>query len=227
MFKTTAVMENTPSLNGLVLCANCTAPMTNTGTHYQCPNATPSSGPNCSTQPVHAQHLLRKVATQLAIRLGTEDNIQRIASNAKGAAAVSFAIQRQRMEEAETAISALNTRRTEALEPVEQGIKTFSDVDEEINEINILNAGLAYESLIARDELDKLEFITQEEGIRDTVMDPETYLAPSNAEEFQEILELVVKEIQVDTKYALVVYNELLAAMDYPKGDSQDLIPLD
>ena len=163
----------------------------------------------------------------MAIRLGTEDNIQRIASNAKETAAVSSAIQRQRMEEAETAISVLNTRRAEALEPVEQGIKTFSDVDEEINEIIILSASLAYESMIARDELDKLEFITQEEGIRDTVMDPETYLAPSNAEEFREILELVVKEIQVDTKYALVVYNELLAAMDYPKGDSQDLIPLD
>ena len=227
MFKTTAVMENTPSLNGLVRCANCATTMINNGTHYHCPNTTVSSGPNCYTLPVDAEYLLRRVTAQLVRRLDTEETLQKVADNAKDTTALDSFLQRQRMEEAEATISALNKRKAEVLQQVKQGIKTLGEVDEEINEINKSTIGLAYESLAARDELDMLEFISDEAGIRETVLDYETYLATSSAEDFQELLELVIKEIQVDTMSALIIYNEVIAAMDHLEGVSQDLIRLD
>jgi hypothetical protein len=131
------------------------------------------------------------------------------------------------MEEAEATITALNKRKAEVQQHVKQVIKTLGEVDEEINEINKSTIGLAYESLVARDELDMLEFISDEAGIRETVLDYETYLATSSAEDFQELLVLVIKEIQVDTMSALIIYNEVIAAMDHLEGVSQDLIRLD
>ena len=230
MFKTTTVMENTPSLNGLVRCANCAATMFNDGTHYRCPNNTVSSGPDCHTLPVDVKYLLRKVTAQLVRRLDTEDILQKIADSAKDVTALDSSIQRRKMEEAEATITALNKRKAEVQQHVKQVIKTLGEVDEEINEINRSTIGLAHVSLVARDELDMLEFVSDEAGIKETVLDCETYLAPSNAEDFQELLLLLIKEIQVDTTSAmsaLIIYNEVLADLTHQEGASQDLIRLD
>lgn len=230
MFKMTTVMENTPSLNGLVRCANCYATMINDGTHYRCPNNAVISGSGCPTLPVDAKFLLRKVTAQLVIRMDTEETLQSIADSAKDATALDYSIQRQKMEEAEATISALNNHKAEVLLHAEKGLKTSTEVEEEINEINRSTVGLVHASLAARDELDMLEFVSDEEGIKETVLDFETYLAPSNAEDFQELLLLVIKEVQVNTasaRSALIIYNEVLADLTHQDGASQDLMRLD
>ena len=46
-----------------------------------------------------------------------------------------------------------------------------------IAEIDQTSTGLAYEALVARNELDALDFVTRQEGMMETASDPETYLA--------------------------------------------------
>lgn len=222
-----AAAKSKPSLNGMVFCANCGSEMANTGQRYCCPKAALASGDNCPTMPVDAEHLVRSVVTAIVRRLATEDNVRRITETIKDTTDANARAQRSRMEHAEAAISEADSRRPAVLQPVEYGAKKYDDVVDEISKLDQITAGLAFESMVARDELDKIDFISDEDGIRDAASNPETYLGGNSPDEVQELLDLLVQKVMADAKSATILYEVAMPSAGQPEGISEDPILLD
>ena len=226
MVNSTPVIKSKPSLNGFVFCANCGSQMANTGQRYYCPNTTVESGGNCPTRPVDARRLLDKVITQMVNRLASEETILHITESIKDSTAVSADIQRRRLEQAEAAIAEANARRPAVLQPVEHGAKTYHDVAEEISQLDQTATGLAVESMVARNELDKIDFIRDEDGIRETASDPNTYLGGNSPDETQELLDILVRKVKVNTESVLILYETVMPSAEQPEGIHEDLVVL-
>ena len=226
MFKPTADQQRPVTLEDLVHCANCGSAMTRLTWQYYCPNNT-GPGQACDTPPADADHLLRLVVTLLVDRAMTEETIQQAIKDVQEEAGKQSEPHRLKFEDTESAIAELNRRRGLALQQVEEKEQTYSDVSDEIDQINQTTTGLAYQSLIARDELDKLEFVSDETGIRNTALDLETYLGDSSPEAVQELLDLLIQEVRVSATQALVTYTNPIPTREHPEGITTDRIALD
>ena len=226
MVNPTTVHKIKPSLNGMVYCANCGAAMVHTGQRYYCPNTSVDSGRNCPTKPVHADHLRYMVVNELLNRLATDDAIQSITETIKETTNANADLQRQRMEQAEAAIAEANAKRPAFLQLVEDGDKTYQDVAAEIDELDRTTAGLAFESIVARNELEKIAFVSDEQGIRDAATSVDTWLGGNNPDEGQELLDLLVQKVTVGSESALIVYHVPMPAAEHPEGVTEDLVEL-
>ena len=226
MVNPTTVHKIKPSLNDMVYCANCGAAMAHIGQHYYCPDTSVDSGRNCPTKPVYADHLRHTVVSQLMNRLATDDAIHGITETIKETGAANAHIQRQRMEQAEAAIAEANAKRSAFLQLVEHGDKTYQDVAADINELDRSTAVHAFESIIARNELDKIAFVSDEQGIRDAATSVDTLLAGNNPEEAQELLDRLVQKVKVGSELALIVYHVPMPTDEHPEGITEDLVEL-
>lgn len=225
--RTADTKSKQPTLDGMVFCANCGSEMTNSGLRYFCLNSTADAGWKCTARPVLVQYLLNAVVTQMVLRLVTDETLQEVTEEVMDMTGENARIQRQRMEDAEAAIAEANARRAQALEPVENGVVTYRDVAEDMSKLDQVTAGLAYESLVARNELDKIDFLRDEEGIRETARNPQTYLNRDNGEETQELLEILVRKVVVDTGAAKIIYKFIMPSEEQPEGIRQDTLQLD
>ena len=226
MLTPTAIQEKAPNLGLMVRCANCGSAMNRVADQHSCPNSTPETGQSCSTPPVNADRLLRRVISKLIERIITTETQQLIAETIRDKTQASVHLQRERLETAESAISRMNRRRTQILHPVEQRTATYPDVADEIHDIEKATSGLAYESMIARDELEKLEYIRDEASIKNTMANLDTYLGTVNAAEIQELLDMTVQEVQVNDNAAKILYAEPILSEEHPEGIESDLISL-
>ena len=226
MFRTTATQEKAPDLNGKVSCAHCGSAMNRVADNYSCPNSAAGTGQGCSTPPVNADRLLRQVMSKLVERVLTEETLQMVSENIQETTEANAHLQRERLETAESAIARMNRRRTSVLHPVEQRAAAYADVAGEINEIEKATTGLAYESLVARNELEKLDRMRDGAEIRSAVTNLDTYLASVNAEEVQELLDMTIREVRVSDNAAMVVYTEPILSEEHPEGTSTDTINL-
>lgn len=210
MFEKTSVHENAPDLSGLVHCANCGSRMTREAGDYICPSNQAESGQECPTTPVNAAHLLSRVMPRLLKRAMTGKTLEELVGDIGDEARPKKELQQGRLDQTESEIEELNQLRAELLEPVEQNSKAYSAVADRVAEIDQKSTGLAYEALVARNELDALNFISQEAGIRETAQDPETYLEGANPQDMQELLELMIEDIRVSPGTALIIYSDLI-----------------
>ena len=226
MVNPTTVRQTKPTLNDLVYCNNCGAAMVNNDRRYHCPNSSMDSGLNCTTKPVCADQLLHAVVKQLMKRLATEDNIQNITETIQETAAAHDQLQRTRMEQTEAAIVDAKSKKTALLQLVEHGAQTYQDVAADIAALDSATAGLAYESIVARNELEKIAFVSDEQGIRETATSMNTWLGDNNHDETQELLDLLVQKVKVNSKSALVVYNTPIPTDEHPEGITEDLVKL-
>ena len=219
--------KSKPTLDGVVFCANCGSEMANSGLRYFCPNTAAIADGKCTAKPVPVQYLLNGVVNRMVLRLTTDETVQNITDTIMDITDANAHIQRQRMEQAEAAIAEANVRRTATLQPVEHGTKTYEDAAQAKGKLEQVTAGLAFESLVAKNELDKLDFIRDKEGIRDTARNPETYLGGNNDEETQELLELLVQKVVVGTGAAKIIYGVIMPSEEHPEGIHEDLLELD
>lgn len=226
MVNPATVRQTKPTLNDMVYCNNCGAAMVNNGKLYHCPNSSADSGLSCTTKPVYADQLLYAVVRQLINRLATEDTIQNITETIQETAAANDQIQRTRMEQAEAAIVDAKSKKTAFLQLVEHGTKTYQDVAADIAALDSAVAGLAYESIVARNELEKIAFVSDVQDIRETTTSMDTWLGGNNLDEAQELLELMVQKVMVNSRSALVVYHEPMPTDDHPESITEDLVPL-
>ena len=226
MFRTTATQEKAPDLNGKVSCAHCGSAMKRVADNYSCPNSAAGAGRSCPTPPVNADRLLRQVMSKLVERVLTEETLQLVSENIQETTEANAHLQRERLETAESAIARMNRRRASVLHPVEQRAAAYADVAGEINEIEKATTGLAYESLIARNELEKLDHMRDEAEIRNAMTNLETYLGSVNAEEVQELIDMTIREVRVSDNAAMVVYTEPILSEEHPEGTSADMISL-
>ena len=226
MVNPTTVHKIKPSLNDMVYCANCGEAMVNNGERYYCPNNYLHSGAECPTKPVDTDHLRNTVVSKLVNRMATDDNIRAVTDGIKETTAANAGIQRQRMEQAEAAIADANAKRPVYLRLVEHGEMTYQDVAADIDALDQAAAGLAFESLIARNELEKIDFIADEQGIRDTFTSMETWLNSDNANDAQELLDLMIQKVTVDSESLLIVYHVPMPSDEHPEGVTEDLVAL-
>ncbi len=226
MVNPTTVYQTKPTLNGMVSCANCGAAMANTGQRYHCPNSGVDSGHDCPTKPVYADHLLYAVVSEMINRFATDENIQSITDTIKETASANAQVQRTRMEQAEAAIADAKSKKPAFLQLVEHGAKTYQDVAADIAALDSATAGLAFESIVAKNELEKIAFVSDEQGIRETSTSMDTWLGGNNTEEAQELLEIMVQQVMVSSNSALVVYHMLMPTEEHPEGITEDLVQL-
>ena len=210
MFEKPSVHENAPDLSGLIHCANCGSGMAREAGDYVCPSNRAEPGLDCPTTPVSAAHLLSRVTRRLVDRAMTEKTLEELVGDVRDQTRPKQELQQGRLDRAESEIEELNRLRAELLDPVERNQKAYSAVGDRIAEIDQTSTGLAYEALVARNELDALDFISRENGIRETAIDLETYLGHANPQDVQELLELLIEDIQVTTGTALIIYSELI-----------------
>ena len=212
MFKTGTPLEHRSVLSGIAHCSNCGALMTVVGTHYACPANMEGGAEHCSTTPIDAERLVvaqpvKRVMTDSAIALLTND-IQEMAS-------AKSRMQKERLQTSESSTEGLNSRKEKLLSPVEQGLTKYPEIAGEINDINATSMGLSYESKIARDEIDKLAFISDRDGLREDARDIATYIDHADPEETKELVDIFIQDIRVGPRWTEIFYS-------HPMPDEQD-----
>ena len=196
-----------PSLGELVHCANCGAAMAHTEQLYYCPNAAADSGRNCPTNPVGTRLLIRKVFAGLMDRFATEDTISYLTRVIKATTEPRADVLRQRMDATEMALAKSNAQGPSAFQTADTRTKRYPDTAADLGAMDQLAARRARESMVARDELDKLAFIADEQGVRNDATNPAIMLEGNGADEAQEFLDLLVKKVLVDSTSATIVYE--------------------
>ena len=224
MLDRTTVPGRVPNLDDMVYCAGCGGPMTQTGGEYSCPNR---GAKECLTHPAKSDNLLKNVMATLLTRVVTDETLDDVVKGVQDEVTPQASEQRDRMYGIEREIVNLNRTKLGILKDVEQGNRAFPEVADEVNNLNMTGAGLAYESRIARDDMDRLEYIGNEEGIRDTLRNMKTYLESSNPEHVQELLQMYVKKVVVGPDRAMVVYHQPIATGTHPEGIGSDRILLE
>ena len=205
-----SVHENAPELNGLIHCDNCGGQMLREAEDYICRANQAETGLDCPTTPINAAHLIRRVVPKLMKRVMTEKTLEGLVGDIKDQTRPKLELQQERLDQAETKIAALNQLRADLLKPVEQHSKAYGAVADRIARIEQASTGLAYEALVASNELDTLNFITQEDGIRETAKDPETYLGDADPRDVRELLGLLIDDIRVSPGTARIIYSDLI-----------------
>ena len=226
MFKASTLPDHQNPPSGPAHCSNCGTPMNVVGDNYVCP-ANAKGGPDrCPTMPVNTGTLMRQVATQLLKRVMTDDTITLLTKDVQQTASESASMQGQRLQDAETSLKDLGRLKQQVLQPVEQKLATYPDVAEEVNRINATAMGLAYQSQVAQEELDKLAFISDSEGLRGDAQDITTLLDDADLEETMQLLSIFVRDIRVGAESAGVFYSHPLPDEQGHAWVTSDLIPL-
>ena len=194
------------TLDGKVLCANCSSQMRNTGRRYYCPNTTVESGGRCLTRPLGVEALLRSVVTGMTRRLASKEISDEIIGDIKRSTQENAQIQRRIIEQAEAAIAEATARNTASPEPGEQ--------DGRITALDVDTASLTFQIMVAQEELDKLEFIGDETGLRRTINDPDTYMRTTGQDYSQELLDMLIKGVSVDNGHATILYQFPMPAIE-------------
>lgn len=246
MLDRTAAAKSKPSLNGMVFCARCGSEMADTGRRYYCPNTTVEAGGSCNVRPADSQGLLSSVVARMVNRLATEETVRRVTDTIREITDAD--LHRTNMESYESMIaydSGLTLSIPRSAEENARSIKnmlfptpemlpeppdttrTYKGAEAQTNSWEPPHgASPASEAKASRDQLDKAEFINDEEGIREAVTNPRSYLGGNSNEETQELLELVVGKVLVDSSSAKIVYKEALPLDGDPEGIREDLVEL-
>ena len=227
MFKRTTILGRETHLNSLAHCSNCGASMTAIGDNYVCPTNTGPGPDRCSTTPVNTGRLVRQVATKVLKRVVNESVIETLTEDVRRIAEEKSTMQRQRLHRSESSIKDLSGLLEQVLYPVEQELATYPEVAEEVNRINAAKMGLAYESQVAQDELDKLAFISAPDGLREDARNIATYLDDAGPAETMELLNIFVRDIRVGPESVEVFYSHPLPDELGRARITSDLIPLD
>ena len=226
MFKTATLPKDQTPLNDLAHCSNCGTAMTVLGDNCVCPVNTKRGVDHCPTIPVNAGSLVRQVATQLLRRVMTDETITLLIEDIQRTAAEKSSLQQQRLKNSEASIKDLGKLKEQLLSPVEQKLAPYPEVAEEISRINASRMGLAYESQVAHEELDKLAFISDAEGLRKDAQDITTSCDDEDLEHMKAMLGIFVQEIRVGLESAEILYSQPLPDEQGHARVTSDLIPL-
>ncbi len=190
--------------------------MTAIGANYVCSKNAKREPDRCPTTPVNAESLVAQVVTQLLKRVINDSTIEILTGDIQEMASEASSRQQEQLQCSESSIEELDLLKGEVLQTVEQKLATYPAVAEEINHINATKMGLAYQSQVAQDELDKLAFVSNTEGFREDARDIITHLEDAEAEEIRELLNIFVREIRVGPESAEIFYS-------HPLPDEQNL----
>ena len=210
MFKPATLADHQTPPNDPVHCANCGTPMTAIGANYVCSKNAKRGPDRCPTTPVNAESLVTQVVTQLLKRVINDSTIEMLTGDIQETASEASSRQQEQLQSSESSIEELDLLKGEVLQTVEQKLATYPEVAEEINHINAIKMGLAYESQVAQEELDKLTFISNTEGLREDARDIITHFQDAEPEEIRALLNIFIREIRVGPELAEILYSHPL-----------------
>lgn len=210
MFKTSTLPMHRNPLNVPVNCDRCGTPMTADGVDYVCPKKAEDGPAGCLIMPINAESLSLQAAAQLLKRVMNDSTIEVLTQDVMRMSWEMSAMQEARLKGSESSIKELNLRQQQVLQPVEQELASYEEVAEEVHRINAAKMGLIYESQIAQEELDKLAFMMDPEGLKEDARDMAAYLKDADPEETRLLLSIFVREIRVGPESAEVFYTHPL-----------------
>ena len=193
---------------------------------YHCPNSAENGEREHRARQVNAGLLIGRVMTALVGRIATDTAIGQLVKDIQTELSGQTGQHQGDLNAAENDISELNAAKLALLNRVEEGSITYPEAADAINDLNKTAAGLHYESMVARNELDRMRFICDGDGIAHTARDARTYLENPAPEYAQELLDLLVDHVQVAEDAAVVVYSTPLPAGERTEGVLSERIPL-
>ena len=212
-----------PNLDGMVYCAGCGGQMKQDRGEYHCYN---QDARECPSQPAKSDDLFRNVMSIMVARTITDKTLDEVVKGVRERVDPMADEQRDRMQGIDLEAENINRTKHRILQDVEAGNRTISEAAGEINQINTTGVRLAQESCTVREEMELLEFIGNEDGIRDTLRDMKTYLESSHPEIVQELIQISVRRVMVGTGRAIVIYRQPMKTPNSPEGIWSDQIML-
>ena len=220
MLESTATQEQFPSLRGKVRCDNCNVLMDLASGTFSCPT------PGCRTPETPEDELLRAVMTILVDRVTTDETLQGVTRSIRDATAPEIREQTGRRLAARHEIATLTAGRAEDSRTGELEGRTRREEQEKVNEFARATGGLVLEETAATEELDRLNFMADSQGIRETARDLDTYLNSNDPEYVQELLDLLVEEVRLSEAGSRTVYREPFPPQGGEAAVTEDRLPL-
>ena len=194
-------------------------------TRYVCPNNDCTRGAGCSTVSVDAERLAHQLIATLVNRVMTPSNRDEIVERIQQGASETLRTQQEKLDNTESAIEELNSRKLNLLTKVEYGETPYVEVVGQIENIEATRAGLAYESAISRGEIDKIEFVSNEQAIQSVAQDIGTYTEFADPALAKQLVGTFIADIQVGATSSTVTYthpipgasnDELITSESFP-----------
>ena len=212
-------------LSDVIHCSCCGASMIGEKTRYVCPNNDCTRGAGCSTVSVDAERLAHQLIATLVNRVMTPSNRDEIVERIQQGASETLRTQQEKLDNTESAIEELNSRKLNLLTKVEYGETPYVEVVGQIENIEATRAGLAYESAISRGEIDKIEFVSNEQAIQSVAQDIGTYTEFADPALAKQLVGTFIADIQVGATSSTVTYthpipgasnDELITSESFP-----------
>ena len=165
-------------LTGIASCARCGASMLDTGQHYACTQQNAQGPDHCATLPVDAARLDRMVLQFLVNTLVTPDVLDLQTELLAEDAARESQRQQQALEESRSAISRLDQHAGDLLNQAEHGEKSYQQADAQVMETGRARTDLEARDLHAQGQLERQSCLADQDWVRASALDPETYLHP-------------------------------------------------
>ena len=194
-------------LSDVIHCSYCGTSMVVNKACYVCPNNDHTKGAGCSAASVDAEKLAHQLIATLVNRVMTPRNLADIVERIQQGAHDNLRTQREKLDNTESAIEELNSRKLDSIIKVEYGEVPFKKIVDSLEAIEAASAGLAYESAVARGEIDKLEFMSNEQAIRSVAQDIGTYTEFADPELAKQLVGTFIKDIRVGATSSTVAYN--------------------
>ena len=224
---TTKGQSTQPSsiLSDVIHCSHCGASMVVNKARYVCPNNDHAREGDCSTASVDAEKLAHQLIATLVNRVMTPRNLADIVERIQQGTSETLRAQREKLDNTESAIEELNSRKLDSLTKVEYGEVPFKKMVDSLEAIEAASTGLAYESAVARGEIDKLEFVSNEQAIRSVAQDIGTYTEFADRALAKQLVGTFIADIQVGATSFTVTYthpipgssdDELITSESFP-----------
>ena len=192
-------------LTDVIHCDSCGSRMVVNKANYVCLNHDQEAG--CSTASVDAERLAHQLISTLVDRVMTPRNLSDIVESIQQGASGKLLTQQDKLDETESAIEKLNSERTDILTQVEYGKVPYAKVADQLESIEGTRTGLAYESAISREEIDKLEFVSDQEAIQSVALDVATYTEFAEPKLAKQLVETFIEDIRVAATSCTVTYT--------------------
>ena len=227
MTEPTGTREHARVLNGIIArCAHCGNPLLKIGVNYTCPTLLAEETSACPTQPINAQELLQAVVEQIIKRTINEQTTDQLATAIRDEHADKSRRAQENLDRTEAVITELNALKGGVVHLVEHGDSAYSEVTDQIEEINRQTLGLSFEARLFRKEVDGYDFVTDEARIKANALDTATYLESATPEDTRDLLILLVRSVDVANDGIVVHYTDQVPAQAQPNGNPADPIPV-
>ena len=213
-------------LSDVIHCSHCGASMVVNKARYVCPNNDHARGGDCSAVSIDAEKLAHQLIATLVNRVMTPRNLADIVERIQQSAYDNLRTQREKLDNTESAIEDLNSQKLDSLTKVEYGEVPFKKMVDNLEAIEAASTGLAYESAVARGEIDKLEFVSNEQAIRSVAQDIGTYTEFADPQLAKELVSTFIEDVRVGPTSSTVTYTHPIPGENNDELITSETFPL-